>query len=334
MCEKVLISVIIPVYNVEKYLRQCLESLVNQTYAKLEFICVNDGSQDNSLDILYEYAQRDERIRVINQDNRGQAIARNRGMKAAKGEYIAFVDADDFVELDLFEKCLGKSSDVVVFGVKTFYENNGKVRNGQYSSKYFKRGYLLKFHTISCNKLYRKQFLEKNDISFAILKTGEEQLFFLKCMLLAKNISVINEDLYFYRKNRKGSLTSIKKRIDFSPVENFYMIEHFLETCQVEADLKIKILSRYMLKAISWYPKTDVSICSKYYEQLEAALEFLKQKRGRYWWDYFRLRKNASYFALKLEYLRALILYFMREKLLYIPAAFCFFMWIIIGDDE
>ncbi|MCM1010793.1 MAG: glycosyltransferase [Fusobacterium sp.] len=334
MCEKGLISVIIPVYNVEKYLRQCLESLVKQTYARLEFICINDGSQDNSLEILYEYAQVDGRIRIINQDNRGQGVARNRGIKAARGEYIAFVDADDFVELDLFEKCLAKASDVIVFGVKTFYENNGRVRQGQYSSKHFRQSGLFEFHTISCNKLYRKQFLDENNISFAALKTGEEQLFFLKCMLLAENISVVNEDLYFYRKNRTGSLTSAKKRLDFSPVENFYMIENFLEHSQIDSELQLKILGHYMLKAISWYPKIDVSIRSKYYAQLEAALEFLKQKNGRYWWDYFTLRNKHSYICLKLEYFKSLIFYFVCEKLFYIPAALCFFMWVIIGDDE
>lgn len=334
MDEKNLISVIIPVYNVEKYLRQCLESLVNQTYKKLEFICVNDGSQDNSLDILYEYAQRDERIRVINQDNRGQGVARNRGMKAARGEYIAFVDADDFVELNLFEKCAGKCSDVIVFGAKTFYENSGKVRNGQYSSGHFRRGNLFGFHTISCNKLYRKQFLEDNAISFAMLKTGEEQLFFLKCMLLAKNISVVNEDLYFYRKNRAGSLTTIKKRIDFSPIENFYKIEEFLNECKINPDLKLEILSHYILKSISWYAKTDVSVKKSYYERLAIALKFLKQRNGRYWWDYFKIRPNASYIALKLEYFKSLMFYFIREKLLCIPAAFCFFVWVLIGEDE
>ena len=99
MLESSKISVIVPVYNVEKYLKRCLNSLVNQTYTNIEIICVNDGSKDNSLNILNEYAQKDNRIVVISQENQGQGIARNKGLEIAKGDYIGFIDPDDFIDV-------------------------------------------------------------------------------------------------------------------------------------------------------------------------------------------------------------------------------------------
>ena len=92
------ISIIIPVYNVENYLRVCLNSIVNQSLSDIEIICVNDGSVDNSLDILKEYAAKDNRFVIINQENCGQGIARNKALDIAKGKYIAFVDPDDWIE--------------------------------------------------------------------------------------------------------------------------------------------------------------------------------------------------------------------------------------------
>ena len=89
------VSVIIPVYNVEKFLRDCIESVINQTLSDIEIICINDGSPDNSIDILNEYASIDPRITVISQENRGLSVARNRGMRLAKGKYLYFIDSDD-----------------------------------------------------------------------------------------------------------------------------------------------------------------------------------------------------------------------------------------------
>lgn len=100
------ISVIIPVYNVEKYLSKCLNSLICQSFQDIEFICINDGSTDNSLNLLEQYALKDSRIKVITQPNKGPACARNKGLSIATGEYISFVDSDDFIENDAFERLI------------------------------------------------------------------------------------------------------------------------------------------------------------------------------------------------------------------------------------
>lgn len=115
------VSIIVPVYNVEKYLKRCLDSLVNQTLKDIEIICVNDGSTDGSLAILNEYVRNDDRIVVINQENSGQSVARNRGIDVAKGEYIGFVDSDDWVCEDYFERlhnsAIQNNAEIAVGGI-------------------------------------------------------------------------------------------------------------------------------------------------------------------------------------------------------------------------
>ena len=98
------ISVIIPVYNSEKYLERCLKSVIYQTYENLEIICVNDGSEDNSLEILEDFKKKDERVKIISTENKGQSHARNKGLKESSGDYVSFIDSDDWVSLSLYEK--------------------------------------------------------------------------------------------------------------------------------------------------------------------------------------------------------------------------------------
>ena len=105
------VSIIVPVYNIEKYLAKCLDSLINQTLEDIEIICVNDGSTDNSAEILNEYAQKDCRIKIINQDNAGLSAARNTGINAANGEYIGYVDSDDWIDLNFYEKLYNAAKD-------------------------------------------------------------------------------------------------------------------------------------------------------------------------------------------------------------------------------
>ena len=118
------ISIIIPVYNAEKYLYECLDSLVNQTMKNTEIICIDDGSTDNSYEILCEYATKDNRFIILQQENKGAGAARNKGMEIAKGEFLAFLDADDFFEHDMLEITLNKiektQADFVIFNSNQF----------------------------------------------------------------------------------------------------------------------------------------------------------------------------------------------------------------------
>jgi len=127
------VSIIVPIYNVEPYLHRCLDSLVNQTLKDIEIICINDCSPDNSLDILKEYAEKDERINIINfEKNQGVSVARNTGIEIAKGEYIGFVDSDDYVDLDFYEKLYKKARETDADMVKASLKKNMKIFSAIY----------------------------------------------------------------------------------------------------------------------------------------------------------------------------------------------------------
>ena len=134
------VSVIIPVYNAEKYLRECLDSVIGQTLQDIEIICVDDGSTDNSLLILQEYAANDKRLKIVEQANQGAAAARNAGIAVAQGEYLAFLDADDLYYLEALQTayvCAEKSNaDVLLFEADFFDEKHGLLRTEQVETKY------------------------------------------------------------------------------------------------------------------------------------------------------------------------------------------------------
>jgi glycosyltransferase family protein len=313
------ISVVVPVYNVEKYLKECLDSILNQSYKDFEVVCVNDGSTDNSLEILNEYAKKDLRINVINQENQGSGLTRNDGLSLVKGDYIIFVDADDYLEEGLFEslvKSFCENPDIAIFGAKTFNCKRNKIYKGQYSSKKFKKDFsvnnLFQYHTVCWNKAYRNLFLKENNLIFEDIKTGEEQAFCIKCYLLAKSVKIIKKDFYVYRKYRNGSLTTSKRKKDISPIQNTYLIEKFLSEHKVDAKLKDKILTKYILKCFSWYGKTDKTYLKIFYSELENLFKYLQTKEEGFWWKYYTLKsydidKKCASILMKLNIFKAII---------------------------
>ena len=148
---KIKVSVIVPVFNVEEYLSTSLDSILNQTLKDIEIICINDGSTDASLDILENYAKKDARIKIISKKNEGQGIARNIGLDNAQGEFIAFVDSDDFIKEDMLEKSykksVSKNLDLVMYKVSSFdnetYEINDNLCEKEVSSKFVKRTFFV-----------------------------------------------------------------------------------------------------------------------------------------------------------------------------------------------
>lgn len=192
------ISIIIPIYNVEKYLPECLDSIISQTFSDIEIICINDGSTDDSLKILQDYKKKDNRIIIIDKQNEGSGIARNIGLKKALGEYICFIDSDDWLENSTsLEKMYNAAEkdclDILIFGGYSCYEKYGKLIKwkGKYrlkslNKKYFKNVFgaknikkdIFKFPTTAWTKLYSREFLIKNEIKFQPIKVGQDQLFF------------------------------------------------------------------------------------------------------------------------------------------------------------
>lgn len=224
------VSVIIPVYNVEKYLDDCLENVVNQTLQDIEIICVNDGSTDNSLEVLQKYENEDARIKIINKENGGLSSARNAGIKEAKGEYILFLDSDDMVSRGVCKNAyyLAKTyGDVDAVEMKTiqfkdgenFSFENAKVQEKPAVLSVIKSGdssnpftFLGISRYMIWNKMWRTEFIKQHDLWFKEdgLTFNEDTLFNYMALPYAKRaISAVEnkEMIYAYRKNRDESIT-------------------------------------------------------------------------------------------------------------------------------
>ncbi len=222
MMNKPKVSIVVPVYNGEKYLRECLDSLVNQTLKELEIICVNDGSTDSSTQILKEYASKDSRIKVLNQKNHGVSAARNFGIENFSGEYLTFVDADDWIELNaleiLYKTIEERKTEMLIFSFKNYFSPTDVVKDNRllFADKIkgnditFLNSYENIFNSPmgTWGKIYKAELIKKNKILFPLnIQCGEDRPFYIKACICAKNIAVLDEPLYYYRRNISGSLT-------------------------------------------------------------------------------------------------------------------------------
>lgn len=230
------VSVIIPVYNTAAYLRQCLDSVVNQTLRDIEIICVDDGSDDDSFSILEEYAARDARINVLRQQNQYAGVARNNGMAHASGKYLVFWDSDDYFDLTALEKmfnqCELDEADICVCGGKRFYhESHREIITKTYLrmnrvpkeipfNRLTNPDNILRFtDTAAWNKMYLKSFIEEKGIVFKPRRNGNDVFFSILALCEAERITVLNEYLVCYRKWRPGSLINSLTR---SPLSLIY----------------------------------------------------------------------------------------------------------------
>lgn len=314
------VSVIMPVYNVEKYLPQCLDSILCQTLQDIEIICVNDGSTDGSLNVLQNYKARDSRIVIIDKANEGSGVARNTALAIAKGEYVYFVDSDDWLDNSevlkkIYEKACSDTLDILIFGGLSCYEKDGKIfkSKGGYSlknldKKYFNNVFsaedikkdVFKFPSTAWTKLYRREFLIANNIKFQNIKVGQDQLPFFHSIILAKRIEVIEEFPYCYRKNRAGSAMTVKKKKNFSPLYVTRAIEDLLKKLNMEDIYAELALGKYFAKATSWLGKFQDDLKQDYYIEYMELLTHLQNSRNG-WWKYFNPTIKDSYWTLKLK---------------------------------
>lgn len=207
------ISVIIPVYNVEKYLAECLTSVVNQTFKDIEIICVNDGSTDNSPKILKEFAQKDSRIRIINQENQGLSAARNTGLDVATGEYVSFIDSDDFVRTDLYadiQKLL--PAELICFNAKIFpisekYRTLQNYTQCQFDGEQpMEEKLILKTNVHVWNKVFRTSIIKENNIRFPKGLYFEDFPFVCEYMLSINSVKFFGGKGYYFYRQQPNSL--------------------------------------------------------------------------------------------------------------------------------
>lgn len=212
MSKRPKVSICVPIYNMEKYLSECLDSLVNQTLKDIEIVCVNDESKDKSLDILNEYSKKYSNIKVISQKNTGLGGARNTGLKNASGEYIGFVDADDFVEKDMYEKlfnaAIKEKAEISMCNLK-FYPPDVKTAKTIWFKEYkgIVDGEFLNKNTQPWNKIVSKDLIKRTNFEF-YEKNGDGM--FVLLMIQANGIVSINDKLYNYRVGHSSMSTNYK----------------------------------------------------------------------------------------------------------------------------
>ena len=226
------ISVIVPCYNVEKYVAKCLDSIINQTYSNLEILVVEDCSPDNTLSILKEYEKKDKRIKVIkNKKNGGLSFSRNAGIKESTGEYLSFIDSDDYIDQNFYEVLMdaieSNKADIAVCDIKVVYEEDGSISLSQcYSNHDFNLANVVNngLAASACNKLFKKDLITK--YLFEVGKVNEDIAVVIPALINAKKIAY-GKDVYYYYLQRKGSIQNSgfsDKRFDI-----FYGVGQTLE---------------------------------------------------------------------------------------------------------
>lgn len=235
--EHPLVSIIVPVYNAEKYLKKMLESVVSQTLTEIEIICMNDGSTDSSEDILKEFEKCDPRFQYINQPNLNAGVARNKGLAIAKGKYVVFWDADDKFDkhtLELmYQKSENKTADICVCGVNEFtsdgkvYEADGYLRTDLIPQKDPFNKYDLSEHffdfasNVLWNKMYRREFLVEKNFQFQDIRQANDTAFVMLSLYQADAITCVKKRLAYYRVNNQNSLTGKSSETIFCPYESY-----------------------------------------------------------------------------------------------------------------
>ncbi|MPQ43059.1 glycosyltransferase family 2 protein [Clostridium tarantellae] len=296
-----LISVIIPVYNVEKYLQQCVESVLNQSFKNIEVILINDGSTDNSKKICNEYELKDSRVKVIHKKNKGLSHTRNVGIKASKGDYLLFLDSDDYWvsnSLAAIEKYTKYGVDVVFLTSAKFFEKDNLLeKNFECLNKYEINNktqeevlkYLAnieKFPGSACTKLVKKSLIIEKKIFFQKGLLSEDIDWSTKLLIEAKSFYVCNVNFYIYRKQRQGSITN---RISYKNVKDLlFIIKKWSEKCEkgeVAINLKPYILAIYsyeyivLIGLIFFLPKNTRKLFYKDINKLRVLLKYGKTKK-------------------------------------------------------
>ena len=235
--KKAIISVITPFYNTEKYFKECLDSILNQTFKDIELICINDKSTDKSLDILERYAKKDSRIKIINlEEKSGQATARNKGLEFINGDYIAFIDSDDIIDLDTFEKTYNfikkHDQDMVVFNMVRLYGKKiipSEIHLKGVPGEEIISTNILEYNdfiydTCVCNKLVKTSFFKENNFKFLDGRLYEDMLLSMELFSKAKSVGVLPDVTYYWRIRRDDNKSTTQKRTERKNIEDRFFI--------------------------------------------------------------------------------------------------------------
>ena len=265
-----LVSIIVPIYNGEKYIDRCLESILNQTYKDIEIVIVDDGSRDNSLKILKNYQSKDKRIKIYHQENKGPSAARNTGLHQSIGEYVMFVDADDYIDKDMVRymvESINSEFDAMVLcdnseiWVDTIDERK---LFEEYDTNISKDTVIKEIASgkagLVCGKLFSRSIVEKNNIIFdKNISMCEDQIFFLNVSRYCEVFSHISKSLYFYDRRNENSITiKYQERAIENQIYVLQKIEDILNKCGLENNDVISIINNRFINAIQYCIANEV----------------------------------------------------------------------------
>lgn len=306
-----LISVIIPVYKVEKYLEQCVESVRQQTYSNIEIILVDDGSPDKCGKICDEYACKDKRIKAIHQNNMGLSVARNTGVEYSKGEYLVFIDSDDYIHPKLLEISYREAKkyncDLVVYNYKkikenTDYNEKNMIINEKYNIEIYDNleGISQLFNdkygefNAAWSKLYKRHIFDK--VKFPEGKIYEDALLAHEILYNSYKIVYIPLKLYYYR-NRKDSIVNSNfsfKNLDF--VESCYIAMSFYNNLRVlDINIKYKSQEKYVYYFFKYYYKSKYELINWKSETQKMKKDFLKSLKILFFSPVFSKKEKLSW---------------------------------------
>lgn len=264
--ENIMVSIVIPIYNVEKYLRKCIDSILNQSFKDFEIILVNDGSTDSSLYICNEYIKKDKRIKLINKANGGSSSARNAGLNVAKGKYISFIDPDDCINENYFNIFINKAEmnncDVIVSGYRIVPNNIDIIPSYKLNTVLKGTDFILSSHNVHSKNelcfawryLYKLKLIKENEIIFnEKIFIGEDVAFNLEVLVNANKVMAISDILYYYTVNNPTSLmrNKFKPNLESSLIKQYEKRYYISKKYNLINDKKYKIdMSNYYINSI------------------------------------------------------------------------------------
>lgn len=289
-------SVIVPVYNVEKYLSQCVDSILNQSFSDFELILVDDGSTDNSPKMCDEYADKDKRVKVIHKENGGAAASRNFGTDASMGKYIVYIDSDDYVDDNeflnkLYTKANEKDYDIICYKFKKYFESNGQFSEcafscpdiERYSSLFDKINYMVSCDAFYCApwaKCFKASAVKDNNIKFENGIIGEDQEWYYHLLLSVNSITFIDEAFIVYRQ-RNNSVTSSWKMKNLT--DCIYVVKKWKDYFEHSDDMDeaykkalLNSVAKLYCNLLIGYVKFNDKDKKKYYGELKKMAPILK----------------------------------------------------------
>ncbi len=299
MEEKIKVSVIVPMYNVENYIAECIESVLGQSLTQIELICVNDGSIDQTLTICNNYSAQDERLKIIDKKNEGVSAARNAGLEAAVGEYISFIDSDDFLLRDALENLYncasGEQLDELFFTAVSFFDSEDlKKSQKNYDTYYERKGnyegvlsgqtMFIEMHKNSefkpsvCLQLWRRAFIEEHKIRFLEGIIHEDNLFTIQSMALARRTMYLNK-AYYMRRLRDGSIMTKEKGIQ-NAYGYFKVICELIKYSKKEDLSKNKEFWRVYLSRLKILSDMGVRCIKELKEEADTFIDSLGEEEG------------------------------------------------------